>query len=343
MAFVAKPDLIFLFAKEEVHADIQTKLIEAGVTSVKQFASLVKDADEMRELASDSFGLGDMKQLANKVRMSNLICAYNASKARSVEIDKIDAENEVRQVPKVIAGRDFLTMRAAFKEKHGALDDERCPARSYIEKKLDDLEKGDFRAEMLTEVINFKQDDARELQPVWDSGGKFKAIRTTSTTNLPTDSEELRARITLLGTAWIFTSFQQTANHILKDINPTIFVTYLDYLLGKHVWGLKAKDAEGHSFGGPSWRLVLSYEQELRVHAYSLMCNENFSLKDALTAACKDQELKGRYFITPLALERPSGPSRGVNRPLQDTAMAPYNPPPKAQKNKNGGKGGGGG
>ena len=82
--------------KEEVHEEIQEKLIEAGVTSVKQFAPLVKDADEMRELAADNFGLGDLKILANKVKMSNLICAYNASKARSVEIDKVDAENDVR-------------------------------------------------------------------------------------------------------------------------------------------------------------------------------------------------------------------------------------------------------
>ena len=74
-AFVAKPDLKFLFTKEEVHPEIQDKLIEAGVTSVKQFASLVKDADEMRELAAGSFCLGDTKILANEVRMSNLVCA----------------------------------------------------------------------------------------------------------------------------------------------------------------------------------------------------------------------------------------------------------------------------
>ena len=234
--FIAKPDLKFLFSKEEVADDIQKNLIDAGVTSIKQFASLVKDADEMRELAADQFGLGDLKILANKVKMSILICAYNAAKARSSEVDKVDAENDVRQVPKTIAGRDFLTMRAAFKDKYGPLEDERCPARSYIERKLDDLEKGDFRAETLAEVINFRQDDARELQPVWDSSGTFRAIKTTAKTALPANSEELRSRITLLGTAWIFTSFQQAANHILKDIEPSIFITYLDYLLGKHVW-----------------------------------------------------------------------------------------------------------
>ena len=58
--FIAKPDLKFLFSKEEVHEDIQKNLNDAGVTSVKQFASLVKDADEMRELAAAQFGLGDL-------------------------------------------------------------------------------------------------------------------------------------------------------------------------------------------------------------------------------------------------------------------------------------------
>ena len=142
----------------------------------------------MREIAADNFGLGDPKILSNKVKMSNLLCAYNASKARSVEMDKVDAESDVRQVPKTIAGRDFLTMRAAVKDKYGPLEDERCPARSYIERKLDDLEKGDFSAETLAEVINFRQDDARELQPVWDSSGTFRAIKTAAKTALPTNS-----------------------------------------------------------------------------------------------------------------------------------------------------------
>ena len=349
--YIAKPDLKFLFMKEEVHEDIQKQLIDSGVTSVKQFAALVKDADEMRELAADQFGLGDMKILANKVKMSNLVCAYNSSKARSSEIDKVDAENDVRQVPKIIAGRDFLTMRAAYKAKYGNLDDDRCPARSYIERKLDDLEKGDFRAETLSEVVNYRQDESRELQPVWDSSGSFRAIKTSARAALPNNSEELRARITLMGTAWIFTSFQQTANHLLKDLDPSIFISYLDYLLGKHVWGLRCKAANGETFGGPSWHLLLSYEHELRVEAYSLMCNEHYTLKAAFASVVKDLDLKGRYLITPLALEKP--PPRGVSRPhdlsqsyapeAYDSRAASSGPPNKKKKgnHKGGGKGGG--
>ena len=102
MAANASAELKFLLNKEEVPEPIQVVMFAAGVRTVKQLASLVKDADDMRELAKDSFGLADNKDLATKVQLSCLICAFNAAKARSTEMDKLDAENELRSLPKVV-------------------------------------------------------------------------------------------------------------------------------------------------------------------------------------------------------------------------------------------------
>ncbi len=82
-------------------------------------------------------------------------------------MDKLDAENELRSVPRVIPTNDFLAMRLAFKARYWGLDDSRTPGRSYVERKLEGLEKNDFRAEKLSEVINYREDDARELRPVF--------------------------------------------------------------------------------------------------------------------------------------------------------------------------------
>ena len=66
-----------------------------------------------------------------------MICAYNSAKARSSEADKVDAENDVRSLPKPTPGTNFLATKAAFKAKYLDLDDTRAPGRSYIEKKME--------------------------------------------------------------------------------------------------------------------------------------------------------------------------------------------------------------
>ena len=127
MAEKMTTELKFLLQRERVPDDIQRIMGEAGVHIVKQFAVLVKDADEMRELAKGSFQLGECKDLAGKVKLSCLICAFNAAKARSEETDNMDAEAEVRALPKVIPGKDYLAMRPAFKEEYWELTDDLAP------------------------------------------------------------------------------------------------------------------------------------------------------------------------------------------------------------------------
>ena len=163
----AAPEFAFLMQKENVPAEAVDALVGAGVTTVRQFAVLAKDADEIRQLAADSLGLGDGKSLQSRVKHAALVCAFNAAKARAAEADRTDAENECRAQPKVVPIPDFIGMKKAFGAKFRPLDDGRCPARSYIEAKLDALEKGDFRAEKLSEVVALREDNREGMAPVW--------------------------------------------------------------------------------------------------------------------------------------------------------------------------------
>ena len=52
----ASSDIKFLLDKEDVDRLTQARLYEAGVLSVKQFAVLCNDVEEMRETASKSWG-----------------------------------------------------------------------------------------------------------------------------------------------------------------------------------------------------------------------------------------------------------------------------------------------
>ena len=61
-------------------------------------------------------------------------------------------------------------------------------------------------------------------------------MRTRPTVPLPQNSEELRIRLGILGSAWVMCGMSQTRNPLLADFSPDLFAEYADYLLGEHVW-----------------------------------------------------------------------------------------------------------
>lgn len=297
----ATTEFKFLMEKENVSEDIITKLVEAGILTVKQLAVIVATTEDLRELAVSELGV-DNKTLAGKAKLAALLCAFNSAKARSTEMDKADAEAMTRNIPKTVPVSDYQAMRNAFKDRFWKLDDGRAPAQGYVEVKLDHLEKGNFRAEKLSEVVAFREDNRDGLIPVWDLTGSLKPLKTRPTVPLPQTTEELRLRLQVMGAAWVFTSFQHTANAVVKDLTPELFTSYADHLLGQHVWGLAAKNASGHELASPTWNLLLNYEHEIRAHACSLLCEGDMSWDKALRMAWMDTTVKDRYFVTPLQL-----------------------------------------
>ena len=62
-------------------------------------------------------------------------------------------------------------MRQAFAAKFGELEDKHIPAKEYVEKKLAELESGEFSAEPLTEVLSRDEFDPDTLLPHWNANG----------------------------------------------------------------------------------------------------------------------------------------------------------------------------
>jgi hypothetical protein len=155
---------------------------------------------------------------------------------------------------------------------------------------------------------------------------------------LPQNSEELRARLTLLGTAWIFAGIQQTNRECLKGLHPQVFQDYLEYLLGENVYGLVARGGGIPTGSGPSWQVILNYEFEIRAKAYRLM-QKGSKFKEALVAAYEDPVVKERCFTTPLAWEAMGSYKRKADKDVDP----PFIKKPKDEKTKGQkGKGAGG-
>ena len=64
-----------------------------------------------------------------------------------------EATSELREWPKPIPQTDYVAMRHAYAKSYGELEDKQIPSKEYLERKLHELENGEFRAEVLTEVV----------------------------------------------------------------------------------------------------------------------------------------------------------------------------------------------
>ena len=85
-----------------------------------------------------------------------------------------------------------------FAKAFGEPEDKRIPAKEYIEKKLAELEAGEFRAETLGEVLSRDEVDPDVLVPHWDAKGHLSVKKGSSSVAMPTGPEQLRLRLTVI-------------------------------------------------------------------------------------------------------------------------------------------------
>lgn len=113
----------------------------------------------------------------------------------------------------------------------------------------------------------------------------------------------------MMRNAFQMVALRHTNRPELQGDYMKVFEDYKDYLLGEHVYGLNARDADRMTVAAPPFRLVLAYERAIRKEAAKRMNQEGVAFPAALKLAWKDPTTKERHFTTPLALvaKRPSG------------------------------------
>ena len=101
-------------------------------------------------------------------------------------------------------------MRLGWEAKFWPLEDSQTPGRSYIEKRSDDLEGGDWRAEPLTSVLSRDEDQTEGFVSFWDSAGQLQLKRGGTSVSEPSNSEALRKRIKLMGVGMMWLGLKHT-------------------------------------------------------------------------------------------------------------------------------------
>ncbi|CAK9107239.1 unnamed protein product, partial [Durusdinium trenchii] len=308
----AGTDIKYLLSRHEVSLDNQKLFFHHGVTTLEMLSNFAKDRDDLALVLKDHWELDASRSLEERVQVAAITCAFINAKTRSQRAAEVDAEYDTLQWSRPVVAGEWAAMRSALEKRYGHLEDKIYPSKEYIEKKLAEVEHGEYRAEELTEVVSKEELEPDSVVPIWDSKGRLAMRRGSTKVEEPTNAEELRRRLSIWKNAMVMISLKHSNRHELQGAWEDTVEQYKDYLLGDYVFGLSAKDAEGQTFASPPWILVIAYERAIRKQAVKITNTEGKPLTVALKMAWKDATIKERNFTTPLALyaKRPTPPWR---------------------------------
>jgi len=295
-------DLKFLLQKHGVHEDLQAGLFHVGVRTIPVLATLATTLTELKDIVKDEFGVDAAAGILERVKVANLLVAWEAATSRTKKQSEIEGELQSRNLVKPMASSEYAGMVTAWERRYWQLDEDVIPARSYLEKRAELIEQNDYKAESLTTVITKEQDDPDILVPVWSSSGALQMRKGSQTVEEPRNAEQLRKRLKTLSLGLMFLGLRHSNRGELQNINPQLFEDFVTYLLGEHCYGMLGKTAEGFVVSGPSWSQLLVYEFQVRRKAWYLVQHDNLPFCDALKQAWRDPVVKERYLTTPVAL-----------------------------------------
>ena len=288
-------DLRLLLTNHGIQDAHQGALFEAGVDTMAKFAAFVTTAADLVEVLKKEFSLDPATSLANRAQVASYTVAWQSAQARTKQQAEVEATSpETREWAKPIPVSDYIAMRQRFAKALGEPEDKRIPAKEYIEKKLAELEAGEFRAETLGEVLSRDEVDPDVLVPHWDAKGHLSVKKGSSSVAMPTGPEQLRLRLTVMYNVLAMIKLKHPGRNELTDINADLIEKYKDYLLGDYVYGLRSAEAAGSMI--PPWTLVLSYEHAVRKFANKLVSQEGYKFGEALKKAWKDATIKERHW-----------------------------------------------
>lgn len=329
-------DLRFLLQRQGIDDDHQRTLFSAGVDTLDKFSAFATGEADLLAVLKDEFRLDPTAGLAARGQVASFVAAWKASKVRVQRQAEVEAEQDTREWTKPIPTAEYLLLRQAYVKTYGTLDERVLPSKEFLEKKLMEVEHGEFKSESLQEVTTRDELDPDTLMPVWDSKGVMTVKRGSSRVPLPANPEELRRRLNIMRNTYLMLKLKFPGRADLQDLSVDLFERYKEYLLGDYVHNLQARDASDNVIHTPPWQLVLAYEQAIRKQAFHYMVADNSPMGASWERAWKDPVTKERHFSTPLSLYSKRRPDN-TNMPARETWIP--RPPGKGQKGTKGTKG----
>ena len=346
-------DLQFIMAGLDIEIDHQAAAYDRQLKSVRMFATVADTRADARArvrllwgIDLGAHGLSQQEAITRMAAEIKLVACWESCRNRTEERDKIEALRALSNQPVQFSHNEFKGRRGIFEQVFRKLEDDEAPAKSYLEALETRIGDSDFKAERLVEVITEDEDidDGAPDMAFNRETGTFKPVSKKKLGKVPTNAEELRQMLKVLGHAWCYMKLSHQNRGWLQSMSPEVIRLHTEHILGKEVLGMESFNEAGKTCCQPPWPLVLAYEFRLRKYALEAARDRKVSIADGYVEARKDRDHRDKYFINPLRLNHPSSIETTTLALWEPTAnsgrSAPYQAPQgKDWQDKGKGKG----
>ena len=217
--------LQFLWNHHEVSLEHQFAFADAGCTDLKKFKGVAMRTD--LQLSPTS--------IAKRVQLANIIAAWHAAWERMDAENKTKAESRAAGTHMPASHLEFSAMAAAYKmtvldgEK---LDTKERPSKSYIGRKMEQIEEGELETESLEDVTSKWDGEEQDiLHESLDHAGKRRLTRKSKRVPLPKDVQELQTRHKVMAHCLGYLKTKQLSVGWLQTTSPKLWekVCFLPY------------------------------------------------------------------------------------------------------------------
>lgn len=308
-AILAKlsPDLRFVFCEREVPVTVQVAISAAGLRTLGLFVSFVDSKAGLRTAMASQFnldpaevGLPADEKRERQITLAKLVDSWDAASKRRESIDQVQADQKASRLPITLSRSQHVTLRQRYEQEFGRTQDRSWPCQHLIEKRFEEVEEGEAKADPLSDVASAEEVAEDVIGAVMDKDGAIRMKKVARTVPLPACSESLRTRLRILGITYQLAAYKHSSRLWLSTTSPDIWRDHVDFVLADEIYGFSIH-AAGFTVTVP-WDVVLSYEFQIRKQACRLVMFDNLDIASALLKARKDTEVKEKYFSTPVSL-----------------------------------------
>ena len=310
------------FLHNNVDSDLQFIWQEAGMgeqvqydigqhyRTVKRFSSLADDRGALRQALTDDFQMRP-DSAANRAAIAAVVSAWESAKFAHEEEVKIRQEAKAMGTMRPLPHSDRTAMIRALERNQGDEIGERDqPSADYVAMLLEEIEQDEPQVHPLDEVTSRKDSQTQQLQSSLDQSGRVRITRQKQKGKLPTNTEELRAKLRLETNAWLMIASKMKNKVYLRNLERRHFEQYVEYLLGEKCYNMRVPTASGEKAAlQPPWHILLDYEFEMRSYAFKRARKDGMELGAALAQATTNSELKELHFTSPVtfaSMQRPA-------------------------------------
>ena len=297
-------DLRFIWSEREIADEQQIILTNAGFTTLGIWQAAADDRAGLRTLARTLFGdpaedgLAAGDRIKRTVLIARLVESWEVSKTRIEEGAKVSAEQAASRLPRTITKSSMIQLRQRYEQDHGRILDRCFPCQALVERRLEEVEEGEVRADALSDIASVEEASNEDVMGAHlDKDGTFKFRRTTKQVPLPVTSEQLRQRVKMLGITFQLAALRHNTRLWLRDVTPEIWLAHLEFVLGEDV--AQFEQVVLSTKVSPPWNVVLSYEFQIRKEACRRVLYNGATFGGALKDARESPTLRERYFSTP--------------------------------------------